>query len=293
MIRRPPRSTLFPYTTLFRSSDLRKTWDNPSISAPQKHAVLDSIITRLGASKEVRNFLAVVIDHRRSNDLAAIVRQVEQEINDRLGFAEAEITSARSLGDAEKKYLEQQVVRMTGKTLRARYAQDATLLGGAVVRVGTVISLGDGIARVHGLDKVMSGELLSFPHGLAGIAMNLEEDQVGVVLLGEYTEIKEGDEVKRTGRIMSVPVGDAMIGRVVNSLGQPIDGKGPIATTQFNPLERIAPGVIDRQPVREPMATGLKAIDSMIPIGRGQRELIIGDRQTGKTAVALDTIINS
>jgi F-type H+-transporting ATPase subunit alpha len=128
---------------------------------------------------------------------------------------------------------------------------------------------------------------------VAGLAMNLEEDQVGVVLLGEYTEIKEGDEVKRTGRIMSVPVGDAMVGRVVNSLGQPIDDKGPISTTEFIPLERLAPGVIDRQPVREPMATGLKAIDSMIPIGRGQRELIIGDRQTGKTAIALDTIINS
>src|SRR5215475_8389981 len=163
----------------------------------------------------------------------------------------------------------------------------------AVDEVGTVITLGDGIARVYGLDKVMAGELLSFPHGVAGIAMNLEEDQVGVVLLGEYTEIKEGDEVKRTGRIMSVPVGDAMIGRVVNSLGQPIDDKGPITTEQFIALERIAPGVIDRQPVREPMATGLKAIDSMIPIGRGQRELIIGDRQTGKTAVALDTIINN
>jgi F-type H+/Na+-transporting ATPase subunit alpha len=163
----------------------------------------------------------------------------------------------------------------------------------AVDEVGTVISLGDGIARVYGLEKVMAGELLEFPHGVAGLAMNLEEDQVGVVLLGEYTEIKEGDEVKRTGRIMSVPVGDAMIGRVVNSLGQPIDDKGPIATTQFIPLERIAPGVIDRQPVREPMATGIKAIDSMIPIGRGQRELIIGDRQTGKTAIALDTIINS
>src|SRR6202035_2649638 len=127
----------------------------------------------------------------------------------------------------------------------------------------------------------------------AGIAMNLEEDQVGVVLLGEYTEIKEGDEVKRTGRIMSVPVGEALVGRVVNSLGQPIDDKGPIATDQFIALERLAPGVIDRQPVREPMATGLKAIDSMIPVGRGQRELIIGDRQTGKTAVALDTIINN
>src|SRR3989440_328084 len=163
----------------------------------------------------------------------------------------------------------------------------------SVDEVGTIISLGDGIARIHGLDKVMAGELLDFGHGLAGIAMNLEEDQVGAVVLGDYTEIKEGGEVKRTGRIMSVPVGDAMIGRVVNALGQPIDDKGPIATNQFIAIERLAPGVIDRQPVREPMATGIKAIDSMIPIGRGQRELIIGDRQTGKTAVALDTIINN
>jgi F-type H+-transporting ATPase subunit alpha len=163
----------------------------------------------------------------------------------------------------------------------------------AVDEVGTVVTLGDGIARVHGLDKVMAGELLAFPHDVAGIAMNLEEDQVGVVLLGEYTEISEGDEVKRTGRIMSVPVGDALIGRVVNSLGQAIDDKGPVSSDQFIALERLAPGVIDRQPVREPMATGLKAIDSMIPIGRGQRELIIGDRQTGKTAVAIDTIINN
>jgi F-type H+-transporting ATPase subunit alpha len=162
-----------------------------------------------------------------------------------------------------------------------------------VDEVGTIISLGDGIARVHGLDKVMAGELLDCGHGVAGIAMNLEEDQVGVVLLGDYTEMKEGGEVKRTGRIMAVPVGEGMIGRVVNALGQPIDGKGPITTNKFIPIERIAPGVIDRQPVREPMATGIKAIDSMIPIGRGQRELIIGDRQTGKTAVALDTIINS
>src|SRR5438552_541860 len=163
----------------------------------------------------------------------------------------------------------------------------------AVDEVGTVITLGDGIARVHGLEKVMAGELLAFPHNLSGIAMNLEEDQVGVVLLGEYTAIKEGDEVKRTGRIMSVPVGNAMIGRVVDALGQPIDDKGPISTSEFIAMERLAPGVIERQPVREPMATGLKAIDSMIPIGRGQRELIIGDRQTGKTAIAIDTIINN
>src|SRR5579872_1635175 len=163
----------------------------------------------------------------------------------------------------------------------------------SVDEVGTVITLGDGIARVHGLEKVMAGELLSFPHNVAGIAMNLEEDQVGVVLLGEYTEIKEGDEVKRTGQIISVPVGEGLIGRVVNSLGQPIDDKGPISASGTIPVERIAPGVIDRQPVREPMATGLKAIDSMIPIGRGQRELIIGDRQTGKTAIAIDAIINN
>src|ERR1700686_1499406 len=161
-----------------------------------------------------------------------------------------------------------------------------------VDEVGTVISLGDGIARIHGLDKVMAGELLEFPHGVSGLAMNLEEDQVGAVLLGDYTEISEGDQVKRTGRIMSVPVGEAMIGRVVNALGAPIDDKGPINTTEFSPVERLAPGVIARQSVREPMATGIKAIDTMIPIGRGQRELLIGDRQTGKTAIALDTIIN-
>src|SRR5579875_3123250 len=162
-----------------------------------------------------------------------------------------------------------------------------------VDEVGTVISLGDGIARLHGLDKCMAGEMLAFPHGVFGMAMNLEEDQVGAVLLGDYTEVREGDQVKRTGEILSVPVGEAMIGRVVNALGEPIDDKGPIATTHRSPVERLAPGVVDRQPVREPMMTGLKAIDSMIPIGRGQRELIIGDRQTGKTAVALDTIINN
>src|SRR6202171_2883965 len=162
-----------------------------------------------------------------------------------------------------------------------------------VDEVGTVVTLGDGIARVHGLDKVMAGELIEFPHDVAGLAMNLDEDQVGAVLLGDYTEIKEGDTVKRTGRIMSVPVGEALIGRVVNALGQPIDDKGPINTPHSLPVERLAPGVIDRQSVREPMATGIKAIDTMIPIGRGQRELLIGDRQTGKTAIALDTIINS
>src|SRR6202049_1027345 len=161
-----------------------------------------------------------------------------------------------------------------------------------VSETGSVISVGDGIARVYGLENVMAGELIEFPHNVSGIALNLEEDQVGAVLLGEYQEIKEGDEVRRTGKIMSVPVGEAMVGRVVNALGQPIDGKGPIAASQTSPLEALAPGVVDRRSVKEPLQTGIKAIDSMIPIGRGQRELIIGDRQTGKTAVALDTIIN-
>ena len=161
-----------------------------------------------------------------------------------------------------------------------------------VAEVGTVMSLGDGIARVHGCQRAMAGEMLEFPKGVFGIALNLEEDSVGTVLLGEYLEIKEGDPVKRTGRIISVPVGEEMLGRVVNALGQPIDGKGPILTKQTAPIERIAPGVVDRQPVREPLQTGLKPIDGMVPIGRGQRELIIGDRQTGKTAVALDTILN-
>jgi F-type H+-transporting ATPase subunit alpha len=161
-----------------------------------------------------------------------------------------------------------------------------------VSEVGTVTSLGDGIARLHGCERAMAGEMLEFPHGVFGIALNLEEDSVGCVLLGEYREIKEGDPVKRTGRIISVPVGEEMLGRVVNAVGQPIDGKGPILTKSFAPIERLAPGVVDRQPVREPLQTGLKAIDGMVPIGRGQRELIIGDRQTGKTAVALDTILN-
>src|SRR3989449_8536315 len=161
-----------------------------------------------------------------------------------------------------------------------------------VAEVGTVISIGDGISRVHGVERAMAGEMLEFPHGVFGIALNLEEEGVGTVLLGDFKEIKEGDQVKRTGRIISVPVGDQMLGRVVNALGQPLDGKGPITTKEFLPIERLAPGVVDRQPVKEPLQTGLKAIDGMVPIGRGQRELIIGDRQTGKTAVAVDTIIN-
>ena len=161
-----------------------------------------------------------------------------------------------------------------------------------IAEVGTVIQASDGIARVYGLENAMAGELLEFPHGVTGMVLNLEEDNVGTVLFGEYEKIAEGDTVKRTARIASIPVGEALIGRVVNPLGEAVDGRGPIEATEFNPVERIAPGIVDRQPVREPLQTGLKAIDAMTAIGRGQRELIIGDRQTGKTAIAIDTIIN-
>ena len=164
--------------------------------------------------------------------------------------------------------------------------------GVSVSEVGTVISVGDGVARIHGLDNVMAGELLELPHEVAGLALNLEEDRVSAVLFGDYVKIEEGDTVKRTKRIMSVPVGEALVGRVVDALGRPTDDKGPILTDKYLSIERLAPGVIDRQKVREPLQTGIKAIDAMIPIGRGQRELIIGDRQTGKTAVILDTILN-
>ncbi|HVJ49220.1 F0F1 ATP synthase subunit alpha [Desulfitobacterium sp.] len=161
-----------------------------------------------------------------------------------------------------------------------------------VADVGTVIEIGDGIARVYGLEKAMAGELLEFPNGIYGMAMNLEADNIGCVILGQFIGIKEGDPVKRTGRIVEVPVGEEMIGRVVNALGQPIDGKGEIKSTKFRPIEAQAPGVVYRKSVHEPLQTGLKSIDAIVPIGRGQRELIIGDRQTGKTAVAIDTIIN-
>src|SRR5438132_3470366 len=161
-----------------------------------------------------------------------------------------------------------------------------------VRETGMVLSCGDGIARIYGLDRAAAGELIEFPRGIYGIVLNLEEDNVGAAVLGEQQEIKEGDEVRRTGRIAEVPVGEALLGRVVSALGQPIDGKGPIKTTTTRRIELKAPGIVVRQPVKEPLQTGIKAIDAMIPIGRGQRELIIGDRQTGKTAVALDTIIN-
>ena len=166
--------------------------------------------------------------------------------------------------------------------------------GGAdLSEVGTVLSVGDGISRVHGLDNCMSMELLELPHDVTGLALNLESDNVGAVLFGDWGEIEEGDQVKRSGRLLEVPTGEELLGRIVDPLGNPLDGKGDVNTSDFRPAEFKAPGVVQRQPVTEPLQTGIKAIDAMIPIGRGQRELIIGDRQTGKTAIAIDTIINN
>src|SRR6202789_416241 len=162
-----------------------------------------------------------------------------------------------------------------------------------LAEVGTVLSVADGISRIHGLENCMSFEMLDLPHDVTGLALNLESDNVGAVLFGEWEHISEGDTVKRTGRLLEIPVGDALLGRIVDPLGNPLDGKGEVHTTETRPAEHKAPGVVQRQPVKEPMLTGLKAIDSMIPIGRGQRELIIGDRQTGKSSIAIDTIINN
>ena len=174
--------------------------------------------------------------------------------------------------------------------IKQRIATYAT--GTNEAEIGTVIEVGDNIARIYGLDNAQASELIEFPNGLNGIVLNLEEDSVGVAIMGPDTDIKEGDKVRRTGRIASVPVGEAMLGRVVNPLGQPVDGKGPIATSEYRTIENTAPTVIERQSVKQPLQTGIRAIDALVPIGRGQRELIIGDRGTGKTAIAIDTIIN-
>src|ERR1700694_4642684 len=165
--------------------------------------------------------------------------------------------------------------------------------GADLTEVGTVLSVADGICRIHGLENCMSFEMLELPHDVTGLALNLESDNVGAVLFGEWEKVSEGDTVKRSGRLLEIPVGEALLGRIVDPLGRPLDGKGEVNTTETRPAEVKAPGVVQRQPVKEPMQTGLKAIDTMIPIGRGQRELIIGDRQTGKTAIAVDTIINN
>src|SRR2546422_351910 len=250
---------------------LKKVLLNPAVPVPRKRAAVVDLMKQAKLSPIVSKLLVLLAERDRLILVPDLVASYRDRLADYRQIVRAEETTATALAPERV----------------GSYAVDVD-----VAEVGSIISIGDGIARVHGVENAMAGEMLEFPHGVFGIALNLEEESVGAVLLGEFKEIKEGDLVKRTGRIISVPVGEEMLGRVVNALGQPIDGKGPVGTKQFSPIERLAPGVVDRQPVKEPLQTGLKAIDAMVPIGRGQRELIIGDRQTGKTAVAIDAILN-
>ncbi len=239
--------------------ELAELLDNPKIVKEEKIGIITNIFAGR-VSDDLMGFLAVIVDKGRQKDIPAICTY--------LNLRPEEISSV----------IKEQIERYSSQL--------------DVSDVGTVIQVADGIARVHGLENAMQGELLEFPSEVYGMVLNLEEDNVGAVLLGDHKNINEGDTVKTTGRVVEVPVGDCMLGRVVNALGQPIDGKGPIQATRHRQIERVAPGVISRKSVDTPLQTGIKAIDSMVPIGRGQRELIIGDRQTGKTAIAIDTIIN-
>src|SRR6478609_2475054 len=267
--------------TLWNESDeLRQALENPVFRPSEKRAVLERILPQVAPTPEVQRFVLLLLDRRRIVLLPAIARAYRDLTDAHVGRVRAEVTSSEELTPATLDRVRRSLEQRTGKKVIVTSKVDAGLIGG-------------GVARVYGLDAAMAGELLDFGHGgVVGLVLNLEEDNVGVALLGNFEEVKEGDQVKRTGKIAQVPVGDALIGRVVNALGVPIDGKGPISSAESRKIEVKAPGIIARKSVHEPMQTGIKAIDSMIPIGRGQRELIIGDRQTGKTAVAVDAIIN-
>src|SRR3989441_127716 len=283
---------------------LKKVLLNPAVPVPRKRAAVVDLMKQANFSPIVSKLLVLLAERDRLILMPDLVASYRDRLADYRQVVRAEVTTATSLAPARVQQIQKSLADVTGRSVTLQTRVDPSIIGGLVAKigsyavdvdvaeVGSIISIGDGIARVHGVENAMAGEMLEFPHGVFGIALNLEEESVGAVLLGEFKEIKEGDLVKRTGRIISVPVGEEMLGRVVNALGQPIDGKGPVGTKQFSPIERLAPGVVDRQPVKEPLQTGLKAIDAMVPIGRGQRELIIGDRQTGKTAVAIDTILN-
>src|SRR3989441_1284638 len=268
------------------SRELREVLKTPAVPLEQKTKVLEAVLARLKASTVTRNFLRVLLANYRMVLLEKVVEGFRRVANARMGIAEVRVSSGARLSPAEEEALRAAFRKLTREQIE-NFDHSVR-----ISEVGSVISVGDGVARIYGLDNAMAGELLELPHNVAGLALNLEEDQVSAVLLGDYSRIKEGDVVKRTKQIMSVPVGEALVGRVVDSLGRPADGKGPVLTEHYNTIERLAPGGVDRLPVREPLQTGIKAIDAMIPIGRGQRELIIGDRQTGKTALVLDTIIN-
>jgi len=276
---------------------------NPSILTRDKVDMIAKMMTEAGSDEIVRRLIVTLIKNNRFNILTYLAEPIRRMLYEQLGMVEVKLTVPVALSKEMEKKFKAAFEKKTGKQviLSTKAEEIGKILAKQLegvgseidfAEVGTVISVGDGIAKVYGLEKAMAGELLQFDNGMYAMVFNLEEDSVGIVLFGESSQVKEGDEIRRTKRILSVPVGENMVGRVVNPLGEPIDGKGVVENKGFYPVERIAPGIIDRRSVHEPLQTGLKAIDSMIPIGRGQRELIIGDRQTGKTAVAIDTIIN-
>ena len=274
--------------------------NNPIVEADAKISLIGKVFGT-AVEKTVLHFMYVMVKRGRYRYLQDTIRAFIKKSREARGILEAIVTVAEPLTDTLRDDVQAKLQAMTGKDVIVSVRQDPRIMGGIIIQIGDKridgsiarrLDVGDGIAHIYGLERAMAGELLELPHGVYGLVLNLELDNVGAVLLGDDFLIKEGDEVRRTGKIMDVPVGDALIGRVVNPLGQPIDGKGAIQATERRPVEHPAPGIADRQSVNEPLQTGLKAIDAMVPIGRGQRELIIGDRGTGKTAIALDTIIN-
>src|SRR6478736_2771271 len=256
--------------------ELQVFFFSPYFSTEEKKDGLGKVLD--GADPAVLNFMELLVEKHRTPALFRIRRAYDELWEHENKLLPVTITSAVELDEDVARRIGEQIGEQTGQRVE-------------LTQVGTVLSVADGIARVHGLENAMSFEMLEFPHGVTGLALNLEADNVGTVLFGDWEKIVEGDTVKRTGELLDVPVGEGLLGRIVDPLGNPLDGKGDIETSERRFAEIKAPGVVQRQPVKEPMQTGLKAIDSMIPIGRGQRELIIGDRQTGKTAIAIDTII--
>src|SRR2546422_941636 len=253
--------------------ELRGLLRNPQLDHRAKAAALEELLG--GDEQLVRNFLLLLAEKNRAGEIEEIAREFDRLVAQAEGILDVELTTAVELSEKEARDVIGQIEKASGRKVEATQRVDPDLIAG-----------------VYGLENAVSLEMLEFEHGVTGLALNLEEDNVGTALFGEWEHVKEGEAVKRTGRVTSIPVGEALIGRIVNPLGQPLDGQGPIETSETRPMEFKAPGVVDRQPVKEPLQTGLKAIDSMIPIGRGQRELIIGDRGTGKTAILVDTILN-
>jgi len=296
------RKELEDFSTLVQKEGaLEQAINNPLYNAEGRKKVLGSVIEKLALSAVMKSFLGLLFDKGRFVYLSSINDFYQKMADELKGIARASLVSATELSSETVDKIRSTLSDKTGKDIILEVEQDRGLIGGIEItdydkevelsETGVVLSVGDGIARVYGLEKVMALELVEFPGGILGLVLNLEEDNVGCAIMGEDIHIKEGDMVKRTGKIAEVPVGEGVLGRVVSTVGEPLDGKGPIETKEIRRVEMVAPGVIDRKGVHEPCYTGLKAIDAMTPVGRGQRELIIGDRQIGKTAVAVDAIL--